>query len=125
MKVQGMQSGGPQSVQESRGSNPHFHSFTRSGGQSMTGQQSAYQSTVAHHGSYHLPEYWQSTGHVYSTKPLYPSRGITFYQCTTRCLWLPGHKGSRRLLLVLTSVRTLIYLVLLTMVGIISAVSEL
>ncbi|XP_030529117.1 KH domain-containing protein HEN4-like isoform X2 [Rhodamnia argentea] len=52
MKLQDMQYGGPQSARESRGSNPHFHSFTRSGGQSMTSQQSAYQSTVAHHGSY-------------------------------------------------------------------------
>lgn len=52
MKLRDMQSGGPHSALESRGSNPHFHSFTRSGGQSMTSQQGAYQSTAAHRGSY-------------------------------------------------------------------------
>lgn len=52
MKLQDMQLGGPHSARESRGSNPYFHSFRRSGGQSMTSQQSAYQSTATHHGSY-------------------------------------------------------------------------
>lgn len=52
MKFQDMQSDGTQSARESRGSNPHFRSFTRSGVQSMTSQQSAYQSTATHHGSY-------------------------------------------------------------------------
>lgn len=52
VKLRDMQSGGQHSALESRGSNPHFHSFTRSGGQSMTSQQGAYQSTAAHRGSY-------------------------------------------------------------------------